>query len=241
MPESQSLNQVLLSATPAQDRITTSGTQPQKNPNIPSTKNPTPTTYQRSTLFQIVVLILGILFLTLLVYLIDPRINTLSSYTVSSATVDPFNISSSRLTAAWNISIYIKNYHQRKEIYYDRVRSSIYYGSHFLSQVSIHPFYVQRSRHMTLQARLMNHSESLDVGAAESMVRDRLLRGAVDFRFELLTRAKYTVYNFGWYNFRISCENVTVGFPATDDVGPGVMLGPPRKCNLFVDEWPDTL
>ncbi|XP_058096197.1 uncharacterized protein LOC131241414 [Magnolia sinica] len=152
----------------------------------------------------------------------------MSSYTVTSATVDPFNLSSSQLTAAWNISIYIKNYYISNDIYFDRVKSSIYYGYHLLAQVSMHHFHVLPLGDKTLKAHLMNHSESLDVDVAKSMVRERLLHGAVDFRVELLARAN-------GYKYNISCENVTVGFPATHDVGPGVMLGPRRKCNVLVD------
>ncbi|XP_058109094.1 NDR1/HIN1-like protein 10 [Magnolia sinica] len=156
----------------------------------------------------------------------------LPEFTVRSVSVSRFNISSSQLTANWDISLSALNTNTKMAIYYDRVEASVFYGSDLLSETTLAPFYQGKRNLTTVRATLAAVSEYVRDGVVRDLSEDRARRGSVNFHVKLLAWVRFRsgAWRTRRHLLRVFCEDVRVGLPSAARVG--TLVGQPRECEV---------
>ncbi|ERN16142.1 NDR1/HIN1-like protein 10 [Amborella trichopoda] len=140
-------------------------------------------------------------------------------YTVQSASISQFNLSDSKLTANWNVTLNSFNGNKKMGIYYDEIRVSLYYGSELLSQTGLPPFYQETKNSTVLIARFASDGDFVgdEVGKKMSAQKGN---GNVEFNVRL---AAWVRFNTGGWRTRrhvliVLCDHVNIGFNSSSSV-----------------------
>uniref|UniRef100_A0A6V7QWL2 Late embryogenesis abundant protein LEA-2 subgroup domain-containing protein n=1 Tax=Ananas comosus var. bracteatus TaxID=296719 RepID=A0A6V7QWL2_ANACO len=152
---------------------------------------------------------------TLILWLVlRPR---LPQFSVSSASVSSFNLSSSsqQLSADFDVTLTVRNPNKKMGVQYDGVRAAVVYGGETISETSLPPFYQSKGNVTTVHARLVAAGEYVGGDVTNGINSDRSHgNGAVRFQFRVLS---WAVFNSGGWRtrrhvMRVYCEDVSIGF-----------------------------
>lgn len=172
---------------------------------------------------------------TLILWLVlRPR---LPQFSVSSASVSSFNLSSSQqLSADFDVTLTVRNPNKKMGVQYDGVRAAVLYGGETISETSLPPFYQSKGNVTTVHARLVAAGEYVVGDVTNGINSDRSHgNGAVRFQFRVLS---WAVFNSGGWRtrrhvMRVYCEDVSIGFN-NSTVSSGSLLGAPKQCQVYL-------
>ncbi|XP_042475176.1 NDR1/HIN1-like protein 10 [Macadamia integrifolia] len=176
-----------------------------------------------------VVVIIGcITFITWLV--LRPRV---PEFQLDSASVSSFNVSSSDLTANWDLNFTVRNPNKKLTVFYSNFRGVIFYDRMQLAETSLPPFEQGKRNQTTVRAKFAASSTYVDDNLAKSLATDRS-QGAVSFNVRLVTWVKFKT---GWWRTRmhwmsVHCSDVRISFKSNSGVGS--LTGGPRGCDVYL-------
>ncbi|KAL5976495.1 hypothetical protein ACLOJK_020828 [Asimina triloba] len=156
----------------------------------------------------------------------------LPRFSVVAATLSNFNLSSSHLTADWNISISARNPNSKMGVYYDRVEASIFYGREMLSSTSLDPFYQGKHNVTTIDAEFASVSEYVDGDVSRGLTDDQSRHGFVKFHVRLIARVRFRAgaWRTRQHIMRVFCDDVSLGFSSGN--GTSTLLGRSKDCEV---------
>lgn len=167
-----------------------------------------------------------LLILILHQFAVKPR---LPQFSVSSASVSSFNLSSSNLTAVWDVVFSIRNPNKKTSLRYLNADASIVYRSSILSGAALLPFSQGENNETSLTSRL---------AAIQSYVADASYlaadcsHGLVEVEVRLFSWLRFR--HAGFYPndrlIRVRCSHVQVSFSSPQ--GPASPFGGPRNCTV---------
>ncbi|XP_068663375.1 NDR1/HIN1-like protein 10 [Aristolochia californica] len=168
---------------------------------------------------------------TLIVWLVlRPRV---PKFSVTAASVTPFNLSGVQLTASWDLTFAVDNPNKKMNIYYDSLKASVFYDDELLAENALAPFFMGKRNSTTLRARLASVSGYVDAGAAKEMTAE-MGKGQVKFDAAVMAWVRFRAGD--WWTrrriLRVFCEDVTIAFSSPS--GPGVLSGKPTVCDVGV-------
>ncbi|XP_043691529.1 NDR1/HIN1-like protein 10 [Telopea speciosissima] len=176
----------------------------------------------------LVVIIGCITFITWLV--LRPRV---PEFQLDSASVSSFNVSSSDLTANWDLAFTVRNPNKKLIVFYDSFDGYVFYGRAQLAETSLPPFYQGKRNQTTVQAKFAAASTYVNDYVASSIAADRS-QGAVSFNVRLVTwvRFKSGLWRTRRHWMSVLCRNVRVSFSSNSRVGS--LSGGSRECDVYL-------
>ncbi|KAJ0969660.1 hypothetical protein J5N97_022537 [Dioscorea zingiberensis] len=173
---------------------------------------------------RFLVIIVAIIVVTGAVLLISwivlrPR---LPIFSVASASLSSFNLSSSQLSSDLSISLSVRNPNHKMRIHYYDVQAELLYDFYTISGVALPPI-DQGTRNVTeIKAMLVAVGEYVGVDVAHSIDTERRSTGTVGFQVRVLAWVRFS--SGAWWTrrnvLRVFCDNVKIKFPnATSTVG----------------------
>ncbi|XP_043716635.1 NDR1/HIN1-like protein 10 [Telopea speciosissima] len=187
-------------------------------------------TFLRSLTITIIVVIVIMGAISLIIWLIiRPRV---PEFQLDSASVSYFNVSTSNLTANWDLGFTIRNPNKKLSVYYDSFFVNMLYGREDLAETSLPPFDQGTRNQTTLRAKFAAASTYVEDNAAKSMAADRSL-GAVNFNVKLVSWVRFK--SGGWRTKRhlmsVHCR-VRVSFSSNSRVG--YLSDGSRGCDVYL-------
>ncbi|XP_018846127.1 NDR1/HIN1-like protein 26 [Juglans regia] len=176
--------------------------------------------------------ILGLVFLITWLVL-KPR---LPEFRVDSVSASPLNTTGSQLTAAWNITLVVRNPNTKLSIYYDRLQASVVYRD--LSQISTMPLppFFQPKRNETrvrFQLGVVGQYVGEDVATEIS---DERAGGSVGFGITVFAWMRFRTGS--WWRtsqslLRVYCDRVQIGFDPSK--ASGSLTSQPGSCEVDLE------
>ncbi|KAJ4979476.1 hypothetical protein NE237_010256 [Protea cynaroides] len=200
--------------------------------------NPSSYDYQRrrATFFRrliiaaiALVIIIGIIsFITWLV--LRPRVPEVQ---LDSATVSSFNVSTSGLSANWDLAFTVRNPNKKLSVSYGSFLGFMLYGRVELTQTTLPPFDQGKMNQTTVRARFAAASTYMGTYDAQNIAADRS-RGAVNFNVRLTTWARFKtgVWMTRRHVMSVYCSNVRLSFSSNSGVGS--LAGGSRQCDVYM-------
>ena len=154
-------------------------------------------------------------------------------FSVSSASVSRFNLSSThQLTADWDIVFSIPKSGDDQCVYYDTCDATVYYGSTLLAKTTLSPFSQCDENEMQVTVHLAALSSDVKDKDAPGLAANRAL-GSIEFRVRLLFSS--VIWIDGWSRSRpqrlkVWCRHVPVEFSSPNTTGS--LSGAPKECNV---------
>ncbi|XXG59658.1 hypothetical protein AAC387_Pa04g1705 [Persea americana] len=150
----------------------------------------------------------------------------LPKFSISSASVSPFNLSSTHLTAKWDIVFSVRN-PNILAAGYGSVNASIIYGSTILANTFLFPFSEGKPKETSVTATLSNY---VNEDTAGGLAADRA-GGSIEFQVRLsslfLTGTSFCCRVSR--HMEVWCGHVPIGF---SNQGAGSLSGAPRGCDV---------
>ncbi|GAB4859832.1 hypothetical protein Ancab_011312 [Ancistrocladus abbreviatus] len=203
--------------------------------------NPNPYYYntayatQRATFFRrfvsaflaLLIIVGVILFIIWLV--LRPR---LPHFQVDSLSLSQLNLSSSAISANWDVRFTVSNPNTKMHVYYDSVEADIYYKAEHLAQNQLPPFDQGTKTTTNLTAKLVASSAFVDRWVVSGISGDKK-SGSVSFNVRVLGLVRFKAG--GWRVrtrwLRVFCGNLPVGFSSSSSIGAnGTLTGGPSRC-----------
>eukprot|EP00262_Sarcandra_glabra_P012713 TRINITY_DN3333_c0_g1_i1.p1 TRINITY_DN3333_c0_g1~~TRINITY_DN3333_c0_g1_i1.p1 ORF type:complete len:248 (+),score=-9.61 TRINITY_DN3333_c0_g1_i1:137-880(+) len=184
--------------------------------------------FLRRLIFAAIVVFLLIGTVTFILWLVlRPHV---PEFSIKSASVSSFNLSSSELAANWNIEISAVNPNKKLGISYDNVDASVLYGSDALARTMLPPFYQGKMNATTVTARLAVVSSYVQDEQARRLVSERNT-GSVGFNVRLRSWVRFR--SGAWRTRRhpmtVYCKNVKIGISTA---GNGTLVGITKGCQV---------
>ncbi|XP_010248449.1 PREDICTED: protein YLS9-like [Nelumbo nucifera] len=153
---------------------------------------------------------------------------------VESFSVSNFNLSSSILTAKWDVAMNVNNPSEKVGMVYDRVHTLVLFGERILTAKFLPPFYLEKRDQTTLNVKFTADSEYMEGVLDEIMQVDR--RNG-EMLFNLRMTAFITFKNGIWtlskQSVRVYCDYLRVGLSKSSS-GAGTLIGGPRDCLVYL-------
>ncbi|CAK7331989.1 unnamed protein product [Dovyalis caffra] len=160
----------------------------------------------------------------------NPKATKNASFRVDSISVCPFKLSSSEITASWDIQFSVQN-PGTASVLYQTFDAWIQYKQKQLASATIAPFQVRGSNWTAVNGKLIAKSVKVSEKVIKCMA-DEMANGSVNFNIGL-----YAGYWIGdeeakkvWWAVEAYCNDVKVGFSSKDKVGK--LIGGPNQCIL---------
>ncbi|KAM0947430.1 hypothetical protein DsansV1_C08g0086161 [Dioscorea sansibarensis] len=166
------------------------------------------------------------IFITWLV--LRPR---LPIFSVSSASLSSFNLSSSQLSSDLSVSLSVRNPNHKMTIHYYDFRAQALYDFYTISDVALPPMDQRKGNVTEIQARLVAMGEFVGADVAQRIDRERRTMGTVGFQVRVLSLVRYS--SGVWWTrtnvLRVFCDDVRIKFAnATENAG--LLDGTAKPC-----------
>lgn len=154
-------------------------------------------------------------------------------FSISSASVSRFNLSSTNLTADWDIVFSIRNPNKYHNIEYGTYHANVYYGSALLAKTTLSPFSQGKDKEIPVTISVAALSSHVKEDAALRLADDHA-HGSIEFRVRLLFPGVSFLSrrraSDGPLLIKVWCVHVPVDFSSPQ--GGGLLSGAPRKCKV---------
>ncbi|XXG65108.1 hypothetical protein AAC387_Pa05g2896 [Persea americana] len=155
------------------------------------------------------------------------------SFSISSISVSRFNLSSTNLTADWDIVFSVRNPNKHHNVEYGTFDANVYYGSALLAKTTLSPFSQGKHEEIPVTISVAALSSYVNEDAALRLAADHA-RGSIEFRVRLLFSAvsirSHSRGDSGPLLIKVWCVHVPVDFSSPQ--GSGLLSGAPRKCKV---------
>lgn len=192
--------------------------------------NPRRATFLRRLIAAAIAALIIIGAISFIIWLVlRPR---LPKFSVSSASVTRFNLSSTQLTANWEIVFAVSNPNKKMTVEYDTFRASVIYGNTGLAENTLSPFSQGKRNQTSFTARLAASSSYVEDSDARALSADRA-RGSIEFRVKLYSWVRFRTgaWRTRSHLMRVLCRHVPIGF-SSPQVAGGSLSGAPRECDV---------
>ncbi|XP_020539008.1 uncharacterized protein LOC110010581 [Jatropha curcas] len=155
---------------------------------------------------------------------------------VESMALEQFNISSTHITANWNVSFSIANTYRYSLFSYDDIQASILFKNQSISSSSIGRFSQSPGEEKLVQANVSAYSLYINQTLAAELIAQKKAFGAITWTFNL--SANFTCTNSAKSGFssrgqiRVSCEELEVVFISNLDYA--TLLHGPISCDVDI-------
>lgn len=190
----------------------------------------------RRIIFSVVFSFLSIGAITFLLWLIlRPRI---PDFSVSSATVSSFNLSSPsdadpRMSSSFDIALSISNPNEKIKIWYGALAVAVGYDDYILAETTLPPFDQEKGNFTTLRATLEAAGDYVGTDVATGMSDDRASGDSMVFQVlvESWIWFKMRLWRTSGTMMRVHCRDIRIAF-ANKTASSGSMVGPAKKCQV---------
>lgn len=176
--------------------------------------------------------ILGLIFLITWLVL-KPR---LPEFRVDSVSASLLNTTRSQLTAAWNITLVVRNPNTKLNIYYDRLQASVVYrdGS-LISTMPLPPFFQPKRNETRVRFQLGVVGQYVGEEVATE-ISDERAGGSVGFGVTVFAWMRFRTGS--WWRtsqclLRVYCDRVQIGFDPSK--ASGSLTSQPGSCEVDLE------
>lgn len=155
-------------------------------------------------------------------------------FRVDSASIAQLNTSSanSTMTAAWQLSLRVRNPNKKLALVYNTLEATVLYGGWELDSTLVPPFSQEKGNETRLHFQAGLLSEYVGESVARGIESDRA-RGAVEFGIGVCGWVRYKAgrWSMRWRFMNVSCDGVKIGV-SNDGGTAGDLVGQVRPCRV---------
>lgn len=191
--------------------------------------NPRRSTFLRRAIAAAIAVLIIIGAVSFILWLVlRPR---LPQFSVTSVSVTSFNLSSSSLTANWDVVLSVRNPNKKMTVEYGSAEAAVTYDSKTLASTTLSPFSQGKRNQTTVSARLAAAGSYVGEGTASQLTADRA-RGSVVFRVKLFAWVRFRsgAWRTRSHFMRVWCRHVPVALSSAQSQGS--LSGAPRECEV---------
>lgn len=157
----------------------------------------------------------------------------LPEFQVDSASVSPLNLTGSKLTATWNLTLLVRNPNTKLRIYYNSVEASLVYGNGpVLDKTLLAPFFQEKKNETWIRVGLSVVDEYVGEDVVTKISGERA-SGSVGFGVRVFAWVRFRTGSW-WRSrqclLRVNCDQVQIGFGSNN--GSGSLTGQPGACEV---------
>ncbi|CAL5357222.1 unnamed protein product [Camellia sinensis] len=158
----------------------------------------------------------------------------LPEFQVDSLSLSNFSLSSSSISANWDVGFTARNPNHKITLYYDDISATVFCGEQRLSDTAVGPFVQGTRNETTVRATFAANSAYVTKEVVDGINSDRSSRGIVNFNVEMKARVRYKAgaWRARQRFLRIFCQQLSVGV-SKNSVG-GTLIGGPRQCKVVI-------